>query len=223
MHSNRPHNDVFNDASEWETLRTNLQLMHGDLWVFIEEVLQRSHKGQLPVVTRVYTGNRGRPCTLINPNFLRWAYTQRSISGISHFLGVGRTTVQQALLDLGIATPGTDPFSSESDSEAETSLTDACEAQDDLLDPSLMTGAGIPEEVVDEFESSTFPGYLSAITDAELDCLVLRLQAFYARASIRMLDGMLRRLESLKEFESAVDATLFLGQIIYGTTTAIIV
>ncbi|ESK83233.1 hypothetical protein Moror_3271 [Moniliophthora roreri MCA 2997] len=72
--------------------------------------------------------------------------------------------------------------------------TDWQNVQDELLDLPPMEGASIPQEVVNEFESSTSSGYLSAITDNELDSLILWLRAWYTRAGIRMLDGMLRRL-----------------------------
>ncbi len=89
--------------------------------------IEQSHHGRPVLVDRVHSGGRGRPSVRIDPDFLRWAYSMRSIASISRFLGVGRTVVRQALLDYGIAEPQQDPFMP----------TASNDDNDFLLDPSF--------------------------------------------------------------------------------------
>jgi len=67
--------------------------MQADIRRRYDETLDESHHGHPTIVETVHTGLRGRPQIRINPEFLQWAYNHRSVSGISRFLRVGRSTV----------------------------------------------------------------------------------------------------------------------------------
>lgn len=72
--------------------------------------MDQSHHGRQHPVTYVHTGRAGRPRAVIDPDWLRWASGHRSTSAIARFLGLGRTTVQNALLELGLSEPQEAPF-----------------------------------------------------------------------------------------------------------------
>lgn len=76
--------------------------MRTDLRVSLEEAIDRSHHGRPTIVQTVHSGRAGRPSFHIDPDFLRWAYSLRTTSAISRFLGVSRITVRRALLEYGI-------------------------------------------------------------------------------------------------------------------------
>ncbi|KAJ7748259.1 hypothetical protein B0H14DRAFT_3096977 [Mycena olivaceomarginata] len=69
------------------------------------------------LVQTISSGGPGRPRIYIDPDFLRWAYGQRSTAGISRFLGVGRSTVRNALIEHGIAQPQPTPFQTDTAGE----------------------------------------------------------------------------------------------------------
>ncbi|KAF9068229.1 hypothetical protein BDP27DRAFT_1161200, partial [Rhodocollybia butyracea] len=98
------------ESEELQTLRTGVQLMIGDLQALYNQRVESSHNGRPAIIFSEYTGDRGRPCTVIHPEFLRWAYGHTTTSGLSHFLGIPCRTVHCRLLDLGITTPGVNPF-----------------------------------------------------------------------------------------------------------------
>ncbi|KAJ7705834.1 hypothetical protein B0H14DRAFT_3099686 [Mycena olivaceomarginata] len=75
-----------------------------------EDAVDASHHGHPVLVQTISSGGPGRPRIYIDPDFLRWAYGQRSTAGISRFLGVGRSTVRNALIEHGIAQPQPTPF-----------------------------------------------------------------------------------------------------------------
>ncbi len=81
--------------------------MQTDIQLQYNQSLDESHHGHPTVVDTVYTGTHGRPSIAIDPDFLRWAHSHRSTSAISRFLGVSRETVQNALINYGIALPQT--------------------------------------------------------------------------------------------------------------------
>ncbi|KAJ7649550.1 hypothetical protein DFH06DRAFT_996413 [Mycena polygramma] len=137
----------------------------------------------------------------IDPDFLRWAYSQRTTAGIHRFLGVSRSTVRSALIRHGIASPQSNPFT------ADDPLPPAPEnilpnpelvndTEDDLLDPDLPIPAQLPSAVEDLAppQVASYTGPLSNLSDDELDLLLLRLRSHFRRAGLGMLDGMLRRL-----------------------------
>ncbi|KAJ3926141.1 MAG: hypothetical protein NXY57DRAFT_906124 [Lentinula lateritia] len=158
---------IFNENSEWQTLRTNLQAMLADVWTI---------------------------------EFLEWAYTQRTTSGIAEYLGVARQTVRQALLDYGIAQPGINPFPP---SEVHSEHTDS--ENDPVLDQDGTLPQELPDDVQDAAaliaSSSSSSSYLSNLSDEDLDRVVKALRSHYARAGIHMLQGMLRRLGHIVPYE----------------------
>ncbi|KAJ7613058.1 hypothetical protein FB45DRAFT_981820 [Roridomyces roridus] len=121
----------------------------------------------------------------------------RSTAGISRFLGVSRTTVRNALLDLGVVEPQQSPFPLNGQitpSEPEAA------PDDDILDPQLPIPDSLPPDVHELLDDHTGPtissytGPQSSISDDDLDTLLIRLRTHYRRAGLSMLNGMLRRL-----------------------------
>ncbi|KAJ7698848.1 hypothetical protein B0H16DRAFT_1349353 [Mycena metata] len=145
--------------------------------------------------------------SIIDPDFLQWAYSQRSTAGIHRFLGLSRSTVRSALLRHGIATPQSNPFSfnagGSDDEEDEDEFSEdedppADGKNDDLLDPNIPIPPYLPAEVEDLAANppsvASYTGPLSDMSDDDLDLLLLRLRSHFRRAGLAMLDGMLRRL-----------------------------
>ncbi|KAJ3817780.1 hypothetical protein F5880DRAFT_1441008, partial [Lentinula raphanica] len=104
------HSNVFPDQAEWQTLHGNLQQMIFDVQTFHSQRLEQSHRGRPDVLCWETNGSAGRPRAVIDPEFLRWAYTHRTTTGIAEFLGLSRRTVRRALLEQGLVAPGNDPF-----------------------------------------------------------------------------------------------------------------
>ena len=189
------------DPDEFERLCLNIRLMQGDIRLQYEETLDASHYGHPEIVQTTQTGNRGRPRIHIDPVFLRWAYSQRTTSGIARFLHVGRSTVRNALIDYGITEPQSNPFPNQIQ---DGSMEPGDFVEDHLLDPDLPLPTPLSDEilasgngpVVDLPSPATvsFTGPVSSILDSALDDLIRRLRSHYRRAGISMLDGMLRRL-----------------------------
>lgn len=189
--------------------------MRNDIRQAYDEALNESHHGRPTIVEVVHTGQPGRPAISIDPDFLRWAYSLRSTSSISRFLGVSRQTVRNALLEHGITSPQQNPFLENSVAEGGLELnlaanldinsTSSSDDSDPLLNPDLPIPSLLPSDINstspsaepaagDTMQASSYTGPLSSITDGELDELLLRLRSHYCRAGITMLDGMLRRL-----------------------------
>ncbi|KAF8184260.1 hypothetical protein K438DRAFT_1594782, partial [Mycena galopus ATCC 62051] len=139
------------EALELSTIQTSLVAMQGDIRSEYREALDASHNGWPVVIQRVATGRAGRPRIDIDPDFLRWAYYQRSTASIHRFLGVCRNTVRSALLRHGITSPQSNPFP----------------AQPDL--------AGQHPPI------TSYTGPLSGLSDDELDNLLLRLRSHFRR------------------------------------------
>jgi hypothetical protein len=117
-------------------------------------------------------------------------------SGISTFLGVGISSVRNALLEHGLAAEGTYPFSTPNSTSMEsaaesTSAESSNPTEDDLLEPNLPIPTTIPADVA--YSGCSTAG-ISSITDEDLDLLLQRLRTHFRRAGIEMLDGLLRRL-----------------------------
>ncbi|KAJ7922570.1 hypothetical protein B0H13DRAFT_2409610, partial [Mycena leptocephala] len=93
---------IFSD-SEREIILQNVEAMQNDVRLGYQQAVDQSHHGRPTVVEIVHTGGPGRPATVINPDFLRWAYSLRSTASIARFLGLGRAVVRRALLEYGIA------------------------------------------------------------------------------------------------------------------------
>src|ERR1700722_6437480 len=102
-------------------------MMQVDLRIRYQQTIDESHYGRPDVVTTVHTSKPGRPSIHIDPDFLQWAYSQRSIAAISRFLNVGRSVVRNALLAYGIVEAQQNPFP-----RAEPV---SINSPDDLLDP----------------------------------------------------------------------------------------
>ncbi|KAG6806455.1 hypothetical protein H0H92_011282, partial [Tricholoma furcatifolium] len=166
-------------------------------------MVNESHYGHPTIIQTVQTGARGRPRILIDPDWLRWAYTMRSTASIAHFLGLGRSVVRRQLLDLGIAEGQQQPFvlsaayrdSSISEGSNLESRNDDEDPSDDLLNPSL--DEIFPGESQHGYEEPVITSYtapLSTLSDEDLDELLIRLRGHFRRAGITILDGMVRRL-----------------------------
>lgn len=182
--------------------------MQHDIRLHYHRLLDEEHHGHPAVVERIYTGGRGRPRIHIDRDFLAWAYTQRSVSGIARFLHVDRSVVRSALLDYGLAEPQENPFRThDSPSPSPTPSPPATliqaavptprlsEIADDLLDPALPVPDTLPEEMgTQSTHPVSYTGPLSTMSDSELDDIIIRLRSHYRRAGLSMLDGMLRRL-----------------------------
>lgn len=171
-------------------MQNNVQLEYRD-------AIDASHNGRPTVIKLAPTGGRGRPRIVIDPDFLRWAYSQRTTASIHRFLGVSRATVRRALLEYGIVTPESDPFTGPNlPDEPAIDQQDGLNLEhDDLPDPDLALPA-FPTDLEELAQPAviSFTGPLSDISDDELDLLIGRLRSHFRRAGLAMLDGMLRRL-----------------------------
>ena len=170
------------------------------------EALNQSHHGRPTIIDTIYTGRPGRPSIQINPEFLHWAYSLRSTSSISRFLGVGRQTVRNALLSYGIAQEQSDPFVFHEDNSSPAGSTSSSESEtahtgpDFLLDPpgeipfKDATPPADSESQQPQPHIVSYTGPISSMTDDQLDNLVLQLRQTFIHAGTTMLHGMLRRL-----------------------------
>ena len=182
-------------------MHTNLSLMQTDVHIKYQEALDVSHHGRLTIIETIYTGNRGHPCILINPDFLHWAYSHRTVSGIAYFLGVHRDTVRSTLLEHGIAEPQENPFKSHPE---EPAVNVPPLEDDELLDPHFTLPDALPSNIqppgpltVDSITVSditSYTGPLSSISDTDLDDFIIWLCCHFRCTGISMLDGMLCRL-----------------------------
>ena len=71
-----------------------------------------SHHVRPTIIETIFNGNCSCPHILIGPDFLHWAYSHRTVSGITCFLGIHRDTVKSVLLEHGIVEPQENPFES---------------------------------------------------------------------------------------------------------------
>ena len=158
------YNNIFG-PEEVNIILINLASMRNDLQVTIQEQLEESHNGFPTVVAEVLPeSGPGRPKVHIDPTYLAYAITQRTISGIAEHLQVHRATVRRRLLEYGlIQAPST-----MSDDRAEPSADSAVSAGPAVLSTEL--------------------------TDDQLDQLIRMLRSHYPRAGNSMLDGMLRTM-----------------------------
>ncbi|RXW17274.1 hypothetical protein EST38_g8582 [Candolleomyces aberdarensis] len=70
-----------------EQIQTNISLLQSDIQAQYRDVIDHSHHGHPIVMQQAHTGGPGRPSYIIDPDFLAWAYSLRSTSSISRFLG----------------------------------------------------------------------------------------------------------------------------------------
>ena len=167
-------------------MRTNLGLMQTDVHIKYQEALDSSHHERLTIIETIYTGDCGHPCISIDPDFLHWAYSHRTVSGIAYFLGVHRDTVRSALLEHGIVEPQENPFKLHPEEPAV--IVPPLE-DNELLDPRFTLPDTLPSNIqppgpltVDNInaESSnsditSYTGPLSSISDANLNDLIIQL------------------------------------------------
>ncbi|TFK62191.1 hypothetical protein BDN72DRAFT_747171, partial [Pluteus cervinus] len=97
---------------ELDLINPSLQAMILDAQIMLCSAIAESHNGYAPLATQMYNGRVGRPRIEFDRDFLEWAIRHRSVSGIAEFLEVSSRTVRRALLDLGLAEPGQNPFPS---------------------------------------------------------------------------------------------------------------
>jgi hypothetical protein len=135
---------------------------------------------------------------VFDPKFLAWAVTQHTTSGIANFLGVDHSTLWNALLEYGLATPGQNPFPNHDGndpatftSDVNSNLVDLNEG-DDILEPNIPIPIVLPSTLMVEEIPST--SVISTISNRDLDDLILHLCSHFHRAGIAMLDGMLHWL-----------------------------
>lgn len=126
--------------------------MGRDIRIRYDRLLSESHHGQPQLVWEVHPEGRGRPSIVIDPDFLRWAYTMRTVASIARFLGVGRSTVTKNLLVYGIRERQDAPFQFQSaqpagdtDESGASTTADHASVQDDILDPALPMPDSLPE------------------------------------------------------------------------------
>ena len=186
-------------------MHANLGLMQTNVHIKYQEALDSSHHGRPTIIETIYTGDCGHPHISIKPDFLHWAYSHRTVSGITYFLGVHRDTVQGALLEHSIVEPQENPLKLHSE---EPAVVVPPLEDDELLDPCFTLPDTLPSNIqppgpltVDDInaESSnsditSYTGPLSSISDANLDDFIIRLHHRFRHAGISMLDGMLCRL-----------------------------
>lgn len=202
---------------EAQTILISLATMYSDLQQQRQDLLSEAHLDYPAVVQQEKTDHaqRGRPMIHIDPDFLEWAYTQRSISGIARFLGVHRHTVKRCLIDYGIIpsvaedadtseasdgapmtrdTPHDGPSNNtSSDAAPEVAPSEqAASDPDDLLEPDITVPDQLPPGIHHSLPAPVHPR--GTLTDSELDHILVILRSHYHRAGLRMLDGMLRAL-----------------------------
>jgi len=175
--------------------------MQQDVRHFHNEARDTSHGGHPTVIRTADPDGPGRPRIEIDPDFLRWAASVRSTTGIARFLNVSRSTVRTNLLAHGIRAPGTNPFPDEQISgiQSESNVVEnAVEAldNDDLLDPSPPAHLTTPGSII----SSSLPdvGASSSaempMSDDDLDKIIQSIRVHFRRAGITILHGILRSL-----------------------------
>jgi hypothetical protein len=171
--------------------------MQHDVRLQYQQVIDESHQGHPVVTETVQTGCPGRPAIQIDPQFLQWAYSLRSISGIARFLDVSWRIVCQQLLEHGIAQPQQQPFM--------LSVQYQDNVDEDFLDPSGeilpaeagASSSGSLDATPDGPDAPVITSYTSPqsdISNDDLDALLVRLRRHFLRSGVTMLDGMLQRL-----------------------------
>ena len=180
--------------------------MRSDIRAAYVGALEGSHHGYPLVVSLANSGNRGRPQIIFDPEFLAWAYNRRSISALARFLGVGRTTLRNALIIHGILVPheiSTQPaVPSNTENLANENLEIAIPL-DDILEPDIPLPQHLPQDIQETVGQLSTPSrspvahtyyHHSTISNQDLDDLIIRLRIHFRGAGIRMISGMLLRL-----------------------------
>ena len=158
--------------------------MKVDIQLEYQDAVDSSHHGRPTLVHTIPSDGPGRPRIYINPDFLRWAYGQRSTASISRYFSVGRSTVRNALLEHGIAQPQSSPFSLNSVDDTDHGLEDSGldnSGLDNILEPTLPdpSATEVEERATPLQPTASFTGPLSEISDDDLDMLLIRLRTHY--------------------------------------------
>jgi len=172
--------------------------MQSDIENLHRQSLDTSHHGHPTVLSTIHSGQPGWPQIQIDPSFLAWAYNQRSISALARFLGIGHSTLRDELVHNNLIQA---PLSNEPPSTAEPLLGDPLK-HDDILEPELPIPTHLPGDLNHiSAESHQTSLHHSAITNDELDELIICLRWHYTQAGIWMLDGMLQCLGHHVQYE----------------------
>ncbi|KAJ7588960.1 hypothetical protein C8J56DRAFT_1004396 [Mycena floridula] len=134
---------------------------------------------------QIHTGSQGHPRTVIDHDFLQFAYPCRTTVGIAHFLGVEP-------LEQGIAQPGVAPTNIHYQ-EAELVINSE---SNDLLEPDLPLPQCLPSNII--------PAHIGPHTEISveiLDALISQIHLHFRCAGTRMLHGSLHSLEYHIQFE----------------------
>ncbi|KAJ3832911.1 hypothetical protein F5878DRAFT_433622 [Lentinula raphanica] len=146
-------------------MRLDIQTLHN-------RRIEESHHGHPDVLTWRHSGSAGHPRADIDPDFLRWAYTHHSVTGIADFLGLSRRTVQRSLVEYAsISRPGDVPF-------------------EDQVPHHVEGPSNLPPEIENAatlIESSSSSTRRSNMSSETLDSFVRLLRSHYPRAGIQML------------------------------------
>lgn len=78
--------------------------MH-EIRILLDQSVRDDNHGQPTLVSKTYTGRRGRPKLVINEVFLTEASQLRKKPAIAKLLGVGRNTVERRFVEYGIRAP----------------------------------------------------------------------------------------------------------------------
>jgi hypothetical protein len=147
---------------------------------------------------------------VIEPQFLRHAFSHRGATKIGRFLGCSRSKVRQALLESGIAQPGHAPFPLH---PIPSNTTHSQPRNDSIPSPAVSPHVlAQPTNEVDTSSTSSMPSLAdhsfpslsntpdpfqnphAILSDAQLDEAITHLRVHFNRAGISMLKGMLDRL-----------------------------
>ena len=161
--------------------------MQSDVNNLYQQSLDTSYYGHPTVLSNIYSGGRGQPRIHIDLSFLGFAYNCYSISALAHFLGVGCSTVRNELVCNNLMPVSISTISSTSQNgNLEASVPESLDSDaslplepDNLLEPELPVPTHIP---VDLNATTTVPRtslHHSAISDDELDMLIIHLQRHY--------------------------------------------
>lgn len=201
---------------ELSIIQENLTVMQSDIRIQYRQALDDSHQGHPTVIRTIHSGRRGQPRIWIDPEFLQWAYSHRSTSGIARFLNVSRQLVRNTLLAYGIAQPQTTPTVVDTVPEALNGLTSpntpSSIMDDRILEPHIPVTLNLNEaegeaDQLEDNESTgsqhqhqpyhpqvSYSSPMSNLSDEALDELVVSLRLQYQRAGISILDGMIRAM-----------------------------
>ncbi|PPR06480.1 hypothetical protein CVT24_002566 [Panaeolus cyanescens] len=185
------------EERDLQTLQTNITLMRSDLDALYHQSLDLSNATFPEVRSLARTGRPGQPRIVLDPHFLAWSYNRRSLSALARFFGVSRTTLRTRLAEIGILPQTGQPgvahleihsaintsYDSPPDIDDSDLAEDEVPSDDPLLEPQLANfqdghnDTNIQDPSTNSFErTGTTSQHHSAITDAELDDLVINLR-----------------------------------------------